>query len=352
MLLINLDSTRSVSIQLAWSHTISIQPKIPINPDMSHDEKYMARALQLAAYGAGHVSPNPMVGAVIVSASGQIIGEGFHRRYGQAHAEVNAVNSVADSDRHLLPESTIYVTLEPCSHWGKTPPCAALLCGVLGNDECHHASEQDSDNVPISHPSPLVRRVVVGTGDPNPRVAGRGIAMLREAGIEVTENVLQKECLAINVRFFTAQTKRRPWILLKWAETAEGAMAAPDGTPLAISNPTTLALMHAQRAMCDAILAGTNTLLSDNPSFTTRLWPGNSPRPVVFASKRLDARHDLRIFSRNPIILDPALPLEQNMHLLFEMHGITSLMVEGGRQLLDSFLAANLQDCIRIERPN
>lgn len=285
---------------------------------------YMRRALALAALGAGHVSPNPMVGAVLVAPDGRIIGEGFHRRCGEAHAEVNAMRSVAGSDRHLIDQSTMYVTLEPCSHYGKTPPCAAMLC------ERH------------------VRRVVVGTGDPNPRVAGRGIAMLREAGIEVTEDCLRDECRKINVRFFTAHTLRRPWILLKWAETADGSMAAPDGSPIAISSPLTLALMHRERAMCDAIMAGTNTLLCDNPSLSTRLWPGDSPRPVIFKSPRLTS--GLNVMSRNPIILDPATDLEENMRLLFAEHGVTSLMVEGGRTLLDSFISRNLYDRIRVEK--
>lgn len=293
------------------------------------DERYMRRALQLAAYGAGHVSPNPMVGAVIVAPGGRIIGEGYHRRYGEAHAEVNAMRSVAPSDSGLISESTVYVTLEPCSHYGKTPPCAAMLC------------ERG------------VRRVVIGTGDPNPRVCGRGTAMLRAAGIEVSEHCLEAECREINVRFFTAHTLRRPWILLKWAETSDGSMAGKDGSPIAISSPLTLSLMHAERAMCDAILTGTNTLLSDNPELTTRLWPGHSPRPVVFDSPRLRAanthRH-LKVFDRDPIILDPATDLESNMRLLFEDHGITSLMVEGGRTLLDSFISRQLYDRIRTER--
>jgi diaminohydroxyphosphoribosylaminopyrimidine deaminase/5-amino-6-(5-phosphoribosylamino)uracil reductase len=292
------------------------------------DEKYMRRALQLAANGAGHTSPNPMVGAVIVSPDGRIIGEGWHRKCGEAHAEVNAMRSVADCDRYLIPESTMYVTLEPCSHYGKTPPCAKMLCE-------HH-----------------IRRVVVGTGDPNPKVAGRGIGMLREAGIEVTEDCLRDECRAINVRFFTSQIHKRPWILLKWAETSTGAMANPDGTPLAISTPLTSAFMHRERSMCDAIMVGTGTLLSDNPALTNRLWPGNSPRPVLFRSARLEdpeVRERLKVFGRDPIVLDPGKSLEENMHLLFSEHGVTSLMVEGGRTLLDSFLQAGLYDRIRVE---
>lgn len=298
------------------------------------DRYMMRRALQLAANGAGYVSPNPMVGAVIVATDGRIIGQGWHRKYGGPHAEVQAFRSVRPDDERLLPEATIYVTLEPCSHYGKTPPCAKLIVDKG------------------------VRRVVVGCGDPNPKVSGRGIEMIRQAGIEVTENVLRDECVALNKRFVTAHTLHRPWIQLKWAEDAQGNMARrnpdytpggdlPEYLPLQISSPVGMVLMHGQRAMVDAIMVGTNTLLSDNPSLTTRLWPGHSPRPVIFRSSRLP--ESLKILDRDPIILDPAVPLEQNMHLLFSEHGITSLMVEGGRTLLDSFIKKGLYDEMRIE---
>lgn len=296
---------------------------------MDRDERFMRRALDLARSGAGHVSPNPMVGAVIVAPGGRIIGEGYHRRYGEGHAEVNAMASVDVQDLPLIKESTIYVTLEPCSHYGKTPPCAKLLCDKG------------------------VKRCVVGIGDPNPKVSGRGIKMLRDAGIEVTENVLRDECEAINERFFTAHTKRRPWILLKWAETSDGAMNAPDGSPIEISSPATRALMHRERSMCDAIMVGTGTLLADNPTLTTRNWPGHSPRPVIFDSPRIKderIKNQLNIFSREPIILNARTPLEENMHLLYERYGVTSLMVEGGRTLIKSFIDSGLFDRIRIER--
>lgn len=295
------------------------------------DEFYMARALRLARLGAGHVSPNPMVGAVVVAPDGRVIGEGWHRRFGGPHAEVNAINSITGADRHLLAQSTIYVTLEPCSHYGKTPPCALLI--------------KESG----------LKRVVVGTGDPNPKVAGRGISILREAGIEVAEDCLRDQCRALNVRFFTAHTLHRPWILLKWAETADGKMAATDGKPIKISSPVTSALMHRERSMCDAIMVGTNTLISDNPSLDTRLWPGHSPRPVIFESPRLaDARirQSMKVFTRNPIVLDPNRPLSDNMAYLFREHGITSLMVEGGRTLINSFMADGLYDRIRVEKLN
>ncbi len=304
-----------------------------IRKRMQKEEFYMRRALQLAANGAGHVSPNPMVGAVIVEPSGKIIGEGWHRRYGGPHAEVNAFRSVRQEDEHLIPESTIFVTLEPCSHYGKTPPCALLL------------KEKG------------IRRAVIGTGDPNPKVAGRGIRILREAGIEVVEDVLKDECIWINRRFMTAQLLRRPWIQLKWAQTADGEMKVPaDAAPderLIISTPLTMTLMHRERAMTDAIMVGTGTLLADNPSLTTRLWPGRNPRPVIFASPRIAAGVDsngapLKAL-KNAIILDPKESLERNMHKLYEEYGITSLMVEGGPTLLHSFIAANLYDEQRIE---
>lgn len=293
------------------------------------DEKYMRRALDLAWSGAGHVSPNPMVGAVIVAPDGRIIGEGYHRKYGEGHAEVNAMASVEERDIPLIKDSTIYVTLEPCSHYGKTPPCAKLLIDKG------------------------IKRCVIGIGDPNPKVAGRGIKMLRDAGIEVKENVLRDECEALNERFFTAHTKRRPWILLKWAETADGAMNAPDGSPISISTPSTRALMHRERSMCDAIMVGTGTLLADNPTLTTRHWPGNNPRPVIFDSPRIkdeEIRNQLKVLSRQPIILNAGMTLEDNMRMLYEQYGITSLMVEGGRTLIKSFMDAGLFDRIRIER--
>ncbi len=294
------------------------------------DPRFMKYALELAAMGAGHVSPNPMVGAVIVAPDGRIIGRGYHRRYGGPHAEVNAFLSVAKEDEHLFPESTIYVTLEPCSHYGKTPPCARLLTDKG------------------------IGRCVVGTLDPNPKVSGRGCRILREAGIVVETGMLEKECREINRRFLTSQILRRPWIQLKWAQSADGRIAAPAGEPRRVfSTPVTMAMMHRQRALVDAILVGTDTLLADRPSLTTRLWPGNSPRPVVLATPRvielLTEENPPEALLRDPILLDPGLTLEENMKILFEDHHVTSLMVEGGRKLLQSFINAGLYDEIRIE---
>lgn len=290
------------------------------------DETYMRRALQLSLQGAGYVSPNPMVGAVVV-AGGRIIGEGWHRRWGEAHAEVNALASVSDADRRLLREATVYVTLEPCSHYGKTPPCARLLCDTG------------------------VARVVVGAGDPNPKVSGRGISMLREAGIEVTQGVLAAECEAVNARFMTAQRLGRPHITLKWAQSADGltGLRDKDGRPLPVqlSSPLTAMDVHRLRSLSDAIMVGTGTVIADNPRLDTRLWPGRSPRPVLFASPRLP--HDAAVMRRDPVMLDPALPMGENMALLWQRHGVSSLLVEGGAELLQSFIDAALYDRIRVE---
>lgn len=272
---------------------------------MHIEEKFMRRALQLARLGEGLVSPNPMVGAVIVATDGRIIGEGYHHRYGGPHAEVCAVRSVPDADRHLLADSTLYVTLEPCSHYGKTPPCSRLIIdtGIL--------------------------RVVVGSADPFPEVSGRGIRMLREACVEVVEDVLRDECDALNVRFLTAHRLGRPWIQLKWAQSADGFMAGidEDGRPFPVkfSTPVSSVWMHRRRSMVDAIMVGKNTLEIDRPRLDCRLWPGREPR-------RVEARHDL----------------EEEMRELYK-EGVTSLMVEGGPTLLQSFIDIGLYDDLKIE---
>lgn len=272
---------------------------------MQVNTEYMKRAIQLARLGEGLVSPNPMVGAVIVASDGRIIGEGYHHRYGGPHAEVCAVNSVRESDRYLLEDSSIYVTLEPCSHYGKTPPCAKLII--------------DTE----------IPRVVVGSADPFPEVSGRGIRMLREAGVEVTENILRDECDALNVRFLTAHRLGRPWIQLKWAQSADGFMAGIDTAglpyPVKFSTPVSSIWMHRRRSMVDAIMVGKNTLEIDNPRLDCRYWPGRPPRRIV-------PRHDI----------------EEQMRELYK-EGITSLMVEGGPTLLQSFIDLGLYDDLRIE---
>lgn len=304
----------------------------------------MQRALELAARGLGYTSPNPMVGAVIVH-NDTIIGEGYHRLYGQGHAEVNAVASVCDSNRHLLPHSTMYVTLEPCSHWGKTPPCANLI---------------------IDHKIP---RVVVGALDPFVKVAGRGIAMLREAGIEVIEGVMADESRQLNKTFFTAHTLGRPFITLKWAMSADGYMdhrRSPGEGAYRFSTPITTMLTHRLRAIHDAILTTATTVNADNPMLNVRQWHGRDPRPVII-DRRGIVNPEAAIVARNPIIYndntlsllatDPRRdPIDDNTPLLFRMlrhlffnHGITSLLVEAGPTLLQSFLDHNVWNEIRVE---
>ncbi len=287
----------------------------------SFDCAMMRRALCLAANGRGATSPNPMVGAVITHGE-RIIGEGWHRHYGGPHAEVNAVRSVAPADEHLLPESTIYVTLEPCSHFGKTPPCANLIV------DKHF------------------RRVVVGAGDPNPKVAGRGIARIREAGIQVDTGLLEKECYDLNIKFMTAHTLHRPFVTLKWAQSADGFMdddRSATGRPHRFSNDLSTMMVHRMRANHDAIAVGARTFLADEPSLTVRLFEGRNPPRILFDAHRLAEPDDSWIH------ITDSEPLSSVLHRLYADHGITSLLVEGGASLLGKFLAANLWDDARVE---
>lgn len=288
------------------------------------DRKMMRRAIRLARYGWGYTSPNPMVGAVIVAPDGRIIGEGWHCRCGQAHAEVNAVRSIKEADRPLLPSSTIYVTLEPCSHYGKTPPCAELIIRER------------------------ISRVVVGSLDPFPEVAGRGVRMISEAGATVEVGILEEECKALNPRFLTAHSLGRPHILLKWAQSADGFIGAAPGQPRAIlSTPLTSLEVHKLRAQSDAIFAGTGTVIADDPMLDTRLWPGNSPRPSSFESPRLPA--DARIMRRNPILRHKNETLPDFLRRIYSDEKVTSMIVEGGRITLQEYIDAGLFDEIRIE---
>ena len=267
---------------------------------MIDDEKYMRRCLQLAQNGQQNAKPNPMVGAVIVSADGRIIGEGYHVRCGEGHAEVNAFASVKAEDEPLLKEATIYVSLEPCSHYGKTPPCADLII------------------------KKGVRRVVVGCVDPFAEVQGRGIRKLREAGIEVKVGVLEKECMALNRRFFTFHREQRPYIILKWAQTANGFID-DHFQPVQISNDFTKMLSHKLRAEEDAILVGRVTDERDKPQLTVREWNGPDPKRLV-----IDHAHPLNL---------------ESLHA----HQIQSLIVEGGAKTLQSFLDKGLWDELRVE---
>lgn len=291
--------------------------------DNDFDLQMMSRALQLARRGYGFTSPNPMVGAVVTDSSGHIIGEGWHRVWGGPHAEVNAIASVRD--KSLLPSSTVYVTLEPCSHYGKTPPCAKLLI--------------DSG----------VKRVVIGCPDPFEQVRGRGTAMLRQAGIEVTEGVMRAECEDLNRKFIYAHTRKRPYVMLKWAQSADGFIAGEGGAPASLSNPVSKVFMHRERAGFDAIMAGTGTLLTDNPALTCRLWPSRKLRPVVY-DRHGHVPSDSRVL-QNPdaIVIRESMSLPTLLHHLYAEHGVTSLMVEGGARLLDSFLEEGLWQRIRIE---
>ena len=271
------------------------------NLQISTDEKFMHRCLQLAANGIRGARPNPMVGAVIV-ADGRIIGEGYHVRCGEGHAEVNAFASVRSEDESLLRDATIYVSLEPCAHFGKTPPCADLIV------------------------SKGLKRVVVGCIDPFAEVQGRGIAKIRQAGIEVTVGVLEQECKWLNRRFFTYHSKHRPYIILKWAQTSNGFID-DSGHALQISNEQTQMLSHKLRAEEDAILVGHTTDVREHPQLTVRHWVGPNPKRIVLTRQR---------------------PLTQLMDDLYQ-HGIQSLIVEGGLQTHNSFIQAGLWDEIRVE---
>ena len=265
------------------------------------DEKYMRRCLQLAACGKDNARPNPMVGAVIVH-GGRIIGEGYHVRCGEGHAEVNAFASVKAVDEPLLCEATIYVSLEPCAHYGKTPPCAGLII------------------------KKGVRRVVVGCVDPFACVQGRGIEMIRNAGIEVTVGVLERECRELNKRFFTYHSLHRPYIILKWAQTSDGFID-DDFRPVMISNGFTRMLSHKLRAENDAILVGRVTAERDNPGLNVRYWAGTDPRKIV---------------------LGHGTDLKTLVDRLYS-EGVQSLIVEGGAKTHSSFITAGLWDEIRVE---
>ena len=306
------------------------------------EEKYMRRCIQLALNGRCNVSPNPMVGAVIVC-DGKIIGEGYHIRCGEAHAEVNAIRSVKDES--LLKHSTIYVSLEPCSHYGKTPPCADLIL------------------------EKQIPRIVIGCQDPFSKVAGNGIRKLREAGREVIVGVLEKECWELIRHFVTFHTLHRPYIILKWAESKDGFLdiCRTGGNPIILSTPETSMLVHKKRAEADAIMVGTRTALLDNPSLTVRNWHGRNPLRVVLdkdlslppSIRLLDGAAKTLVFTtkhcdNSPnieyITLDYHLPiLSQVMENLYQKN-IQSLLVEGGARLHQSLLDNDLWDEIFVEK--
>lgn len=306
---------------------------------MSLHDQYMQRCLSLARKGAGRVAPNPMVGAVLVC-NDRIIGEGWHEIYGGPHAEVNCIQSVLENDKDLIEQSTLYVSLEPCNHYGKTPPCTDLILKY---------------NIP---------KVVIACRDPFIEVNGKGIERLRDAGVEVITGILEKEAKLLNKRFFTFHTRQRPYIILKWAQTIDGWMGKKGGDRLLISNEYTNRLVHQWRGEEAAILVGTQTALADNPALTNRLSPGANPVRIVI-DRNLQLPVSLQVFDRavktivfNTIkkeeaenciyykLNDESNLLPQIMKALHEMN-MLSVMVEGGAQTLQSFIDSAFWDEIR-----
>jgi len=303
-------------------------------------ETYMHRCLELAKQGVGNVAPNPIVGAVLVH-NEKIIGEGYHQQYGGFHAEVNCINSVKEQEKDKISSSTLYVSLEPCSHFGKTPPCTDL---IIANK---------------------ISGVVIGCRDPFKEVDGKGIEKLKTAGVKVIVGILEKECQQLNKRFFTFYTKHRPYIILKWAETGNGKIAANGTDRLLISNEQTNRLVHKWRSEEVSILVGTNTVLLDDPELTTRNWPGSSPiRLVIDMDLKLPS--SLKIFNdKQRTVIFNKVKHEENDHLvyyqvtedvnlvhqivnaLYQMK-IQSVIVEGGARLLQSFIDEEMWDEVRI----
>jgi diaminohydroxyphosphoribosylaminopyrimidine deaminase/5-amino-6-(5-phosphoribosylamino)uracil reductase len=311
---------------------------------MTADERYMLRCIQLAQLGSGNVAPNPMVGAVLVH-NDRIIGEGYHQKYGGPHAEPNCINSVKPEDKHLIAESVLYVSLEPCAHYGKTPPCADLII---------------KNKIP---------KVVIGCRDPfTANGAGgqeKGIEKLQAAGIKVEQGILQKECEEINKRFLTFYTLHRPYIILKWAQTANHKIAGWGNDRLLISNEFTNRIVHKWRSEESSIFIGKNTAALDDPELTTRLWSGNNPVRLV-ADMNLELPLSLKIFNdKARTIVFNKIKHEESHHLLYYqvtedvsiVHQIInalyqlkiqSVIVEGGAKLLQSFIDEKMWDEARV----
>lgn len=303
---------------------------------MPTHEMYMKRCLQLAEMGKGLVAPNPMVGAVAVYGE-TIVGEGFHEIYGGPHAEVNALRGIANE---VLKHSTLYVNLEPCSHYGKTPPCADLIL------------------------ERQIPRVVVAMQDPNPKVAGKGIEKLRNAGVEVITDVLQEEALFVNRRFVTYHQKHRPYIILKWAQTADGFISGSDRKPIAITGKLSQVLSHQWRTEEAAIMVGANTVRTDNPQLTARYFEGRHPVRITFDRKsefstyRIGDAQARTIFFTEGVTAATAQPeriaidfssdrISQTMQALYD-RGIQSVIIEGGSGLLQSYINAKVWDEARV----
>jgi len=304
--------------------------------DLITDERYIERCLQLALLGNGRVAPNPMVGAVLVH-NDQVIGEGYHQFFGGAHAEVNCFESVTEVNKPFISQSTLYVSLEPCAHYGKTPPCA--------------------DRIVLEK----VKRVVIACRDPFAKVNGQGIEKLKTAGIPVFEDVLRDEAVELNKAFFNFHLNKRPYIYLKWAMSNDGFIAGQDFQQIAISNEISNRYTHQLRATVEAIMIGTNTAIHDRPSLTTRLWPGKNPTRIII-DKNLKVPMDACVFNDEaPVVVinylkDAVLgnqrfvkvsPEEDVvpfiLHWLYT-NGINSLLVEGGATLLQSFIDNKLWD--------
>ncbi len=305
---------------------------------MDKDELYMQRCLQLAQLGAGNVAPNPMVGAVLVHDE-KIIGEGYHQKFGEAHAEVYCLNNVNDSDKHLIKKSTLYVSLEPCDHFGKTPPCTGLII---------------SNKIP---------KVVIGCKDVYKEVNGKGIKKLQNAGVEVFSGILENECIELNKRFFTYHQHQRPYIILKWAQSSNAKIGEADKRVF-ISNELTNRLVHKWRGEEAAIMVGTNTAAKDNPELSTRLWKGNNPVRLVL-DMNLRLPDHLKIFNKETktIIFNRIKNEEEENNILYKVEEenivpgilnalhklqIQSVLIEGGSKLLQSFIDAGLWDEARI----
>ena len=300
----------------------------------------MSRCIDLAAMGFGAVAPNPLVGAVLVHQD-RIIAEGYHHCYGEAHAEVDCIKILKTEDINVLPHATLYVNLEPCSHHGKTPPCADLII------------------------EKKIGTVVIGSTDPNPIVAGKGIAKLKAAGIEVIEHVLEQECDFLNRRFMTYHQKKRPYIILKWAQSADGFIAPIDKTQLWLTNEYSQKRVHQWRTQEQAILVGTNTAIIDNPKLTARLWQGTNPiRLLIDLNLKVPANNHIYNEEAKTIVYNLTKE-ETHQYIIYKKikdkdtllvdimtdlytREVQSVMVEGGAYTLQQFIQANLYDETRV----
>jgi diaminohydroxyphosphoribosylaminopyrimidine deaminase / 5-amino-6-(5-phosphoribosylamino)uracil reductase len=318
----------------------SISPTLTEIEDNPAHQKFMQRCLDLASLGAGYTAPNPLVGAILVH-EGRIIGEGYHRKYGESHAEVNCINSVGEADKSLITSSTLYVSLEPCCHYGKTPPCTDLIL---------------REKIP---------KVVIACRDPFPAVDGKGIEKLKAGGVTVIYPVLKEQAEEMNRRFFIFHNRKRPFVILKWAETVNHKIAGENGKRIQISNPLSNRLIHRWRGEEAGILVGSQTALMDDPALTARLWPGKNPVRIVL-DRSLRLPDSLKLFDGTEftIILNESTDLHAGKRLFKKIDvdrpviaslllslyqtNILSILVEGGAKLLQFFLDEGIWDELRI----